>query len=59
MKIELTDTDFFYLISFSSIGPRFQWSLSIQQISIDSQLQMKVFNISVYSILDNVITSIL
>lgn len=58
MKIELTDTDFFYLISFSSFGPRFQWSLSIQQISIDSQLQMKVFNISVYSLLDNVITSI-
>lgn len=58
MKIELTDTDFFYLISFSSFGPRFQWSLSIQQISIDSQLQMKVFNISVYSIPDNVITSI-
>lgn len=58
MKIELTDTDFFYLISFSSFGPRFQWSLSIQQISIDSQLQTKVFNISVYSIPDNVITSI-
>lgn len=58
MKIELTDTDFFYLISFSSFGPRFQWSLSIQQIPIDSQLQMKVFNISVYSIPDNVITSI-
>lgn len=58
MKIELTDTDFFYLISFSSFGPRFQWSLSIQQISIDSQLQMKVFNIPVYSIPDNIITGI-
>lgn len=57
MKIELTDTDFFYLISVSSFGPRFQWSLSIQQIPIDSKLQTKVFNISVYSILDDIITS--